>query len=397
MSVIEITMFSAGNGDCFLVECAGESEARVLIDGGFAKTFSGSAFERLRAISDAGNSIDLLICTHIDSDHIGGLIELLRRNESASNANVIEVRQVWHNSLRSLAEEKAMDGMPQADNELLQSIRQSGYRTPQTADRSEISAMQGSSLSNLIEQGGYTWNDGRGANPIVAPFAHLLNTDCQLTVLTPTRLGLDGLLDVWIKALRKVGYSGSISDNAMLADAFEFMCSFDKMQLQSEEIVGKRAQDGDLADVYTPDSSVTNRSSISFILEYAGTKCLFLGDAWAEELVSSLESSGNSNTQIVFDVIKLSHHGSLHNTSPELLNLIDSPRFLVSTDGQKHDHPAFEVLKAIVDRPADFERSIFFNYETDGSTRLRAYRSKSGAAFSVHVDKDVKVRIQANV
>lgn len=91
-------MFSAGNGDCFLIECIGATKAQVLVDGGFSKAFLDSTIEHLRSISDAGESIDLLICTHIDSDHIGGLVELLKRNESSTVASVIELKQVLHNS-----------------------------------------------------------------------------------------------------------------------------------------------------------------------------------------------------------------------------------------------------------------------------------------------------------
>jgi hypothetical protein len=38
----------------------------------------------------------------------------------------------------------------------------------------------------------------------------------------------------------------------------------------------------------------------------------------------------------VFDVIKVSHHGSIHNTSVNLLSLIDAPVFLVSSNGSAH-------------------------------------------------------------
>jgi hypothetical protein len=87
---------------------------------------------------------------------------------------------------------------------------------------------------------------------------------------------------------------------------------------------------------------------------------------------------------MVFDAIKLSHHGSLRNTSPELLNLIDSPRYFISSNGERHNHPDVEVIKAIVDRPTHLHRNLYFNYSTPASRWLKGYTSKSGATFSVH-------------
>ncbi len=90
---------------------------------------------------------------------------------------------------------------------------------------------------------------------------------------------------------------------------------------------------------------------------------------------------------MIFDAIKLSHHGSAHNTSPELLSLVDSEHFFISTNGEGHEHPDFAVLRAIVDRPAAFRRTLHFNYSTPASRRLRTYQSKSNTDFTVEEDK----------
>ena len=140
-----------------------------------------------------------------------------------------------------------------------------------------------------------------------------------------------------------------------------------------------------LADIYTPDQSPANGSSIAVIIKSAGVRALFLGDAWAEDTVARLKSGKPATGPILFDAIKVSHHGSCHNTSPELLATVDAPCFLISTDGSRHGHPDFEVLAEIVDRPAPFERRLIFNYETVGAARLRSHASRSGTPFSVHI------------
>jgi hypothetical protein len=50
-------------------------------------------------------------------------------------------------------------------------------------------------------------------------------------------------------------------------------------------------------------------------------------------------------------------------------------------------------LAEIVDRPAAFERRVYFNYETAASQQLRTYTSKSHARFSVHVPEGEWIQI----
>ena len=98
----------------------------------------------------------------------------------------------------------------------------------------------------------------------------------------------------------------------------------------------------------------------------------------------ALQLLPNVTFPMIFDAIKISHHGSLHNTSPALLELIDSPVYLISSSGERHNHPDLEVLKAIVDRSSDFQRHLYFNYSTPASEYMRNYTAKSGVGFAIY-------------
>jgi hypothetical protein len=161
-----------------------------------------------------------------------------------------------------------------------------------------------------------------------------------------------------------------------LDDVFEFLCAHEVVAPGMHALA---SSDEDLAQLHFPDVSITNGSSISLLVEVEAARILFLGDAWAEDIVTTLMSRGPT----VFDAIKIAHHGSACNTSPELLALVDSPHFFISTDGVGYQHPDFAVLKAIVDRPGTFRRTLHFNYSTGASRRLRTYRSRGGADFAV--------------
>jgi hypothetical protein len=118
-----------------------------------------------------------------------------------------------------------------------------------------------------------------------------------------------------------------------------------------------------------------------------------LGDAWAEDVLKQLQLLKAAGQSMTFDAIKISHHGSLRNTSPDLLALIDAPIYLISSNGVGHGHPDFEVLAAIVDRPAAFKRHIYLNYETSASVRLAQHSSRNGSEFTVHMSAPEWVQI----
>lgn len=109
-----------------------------------------------------------------------------------------------------------------------------------------------------------------------------------------------------------------------------------------------------------------------------------LADAWAEDVIDALRVLQSQGDSLMFDAIKVSHHGSHRNTSPELLKLIDAPIYMVSSNGTGHGHPNVEVLTAIVDRPAAFSRTVYLNYSTDASSILLKHQSRSKTPFTVH-------------
>jgi len=60
------------------------------------------------------------------------------------------------------------------------------------------------------------------------------------------------------------------------------------------------------------------------------------------------------------EFVKLSHHGSKGNTNAELLGIIDSKVFVVSSNGSIHKLPDKQCLSRIIHRGPDAR--IHFNY-----------------------------------
>lgn len=349
----------------------------MLIDGGYAETYQSYIRTNLVDFAANGYQLDLVVATHVDADHISGLLTFFRQNGYFEKPKIIPVHEVLHNSLRSLVlPSQGQTTLRPDDAALLQEIRQRGYPLP-TAPvnlEQEISARQGNSLTQLLRDGGYRWNTHDGTLSVGGDgLRELRMPNALIKVLCPSQTRLDALKKWWVSEIRRLGLVGSLAE---LDDIFEFLCAHEVVDPGAQMLASAEA---DLAKAHLPDDSVTNGSSISLLLKVENCQLLFLGDAWADEIVAALKQEGTT----IFDAIKVSHHGSARNTSAELLSLVDSPHYFISTNGEEHEHPDFAVLKAIVDRPTTFRRTLHFNYATASSRRLKAYSGKAGTDFAV--------------
>jgi beta-lactamase superfamily II metal-dependent hydrolase len=88
--MINLHVVQAEYGDCFILEPdQGKDKVRVLIDGGPYQTFEKHlkpALQKLRL----GGKLDLLILSHIDNDHIIGLLDLFEEIKTEREKGVKE-------------------------------------------------------------------------------------------------------------------------------------------------------------------------------------------------------------------------------------------------------------------------------------------------------------------
>ena len=80
MSDIRIEAYPALEGTAFNKHRK-RKKTNILIDGGFAETYKDYLKPRLISMAENGEELNLVIVTHVDSDHIEGIIELLRKME----------------------------------------------------------------------------------------------------------------------------------------------------------------------------------------------------------------------------------------------------------------------------------------------------------------------------
>jgi len=74
---MQLTAFQSGKGDCLLLADTGD-KTRILVDGGMPDAYSEHVAPALSALRKKNKKdIDLVYVSHIDRDHIGGILRML--------------------------------------------------------------------------------------------------------------------------------------------------------------------------------------------------------------------------------------------------------------------------------------------------------------------------------
>ncbi|MFI5680238.1 ComEC/Rec2 family competence protein [Streptomyces cellulosae] len=290
--MITVEALPALAGDCLWVEWDdGDRRRRMLIDGGTVRAGSALAERFARQPVDA-RDFELVVCTHLDDDHIGGLLGLL-----ASPPEGFSTQDVWFNGHHHLLPPDLL-GMPRAEQ-----------------------------LTALLTEAGTPWNTATGGRSLVvpadetAPLPVIELPGLTLTLLSPTRERLAALRDSWDawKAEQRQRAGAQRPAPPDLLGPSQPVAEIDWHRLALD---------------YTPDKAPGNGSSIAFCAEHTadGSRVLFTGDAHAEVLVAALRRLSPDGCYRA-DLCKVPHHGSAHNTSPELLDVLDCDQWLITTDG----------------------------------------------------------------
>lgn len=329
---MEVNFLKAFNGDCIHITYKHEdSQKNILIDGGIGKTYSyrnlkrksqiiyGELYLLIERIRKAEEFIDLLVLTHVDDDHIAGILKWVKSDPLFSET----VKKVWFNSGSIIKKEFEGDNNEDYDNELV---------LDESEESTDTSIGQGVKFEKIIRDNNI-WKE-----ELIQSLDKIDFFGLEVTILSPDKGNLNKLLGKWEKekpesldTSKKNDYSISIKTHI--------------------------EQDTDFKE----DTSIHNGSSIAFIIQYKDQKMLFLGDSHPSVIINSLktlEHSSENKLDVIFT--KLSHHGSKSNTSSELLELLDCNNFIISSNGDKHSLPHKRCLSRIINYRNNCK--LFFNY-----------------------------------
>lgn len=315
---MELKFLPAFNGESILISFIDPNgiKRNILVDGGISITYRRVLKPLFDKLIKKGEYIDLLIVTHIDDDHIGGIKELfqdVRQDKSF-------IKKVWFNSGEALSQffnqphDKARDvGLVMNDG--VESGTKSGVTLENELKKLELWS------SEIIHN---------NLKPI-----EFFGT--QITILSPSNHGISKLNDKWETDTNQEVNSSS-------SDDYE----------KSVEELSKLP--------FKTGTSTPNLSSIAFLLEYKGKTVLLTGDSCPTVLTTKLIDLGYSkDSKLKLDLFNISHHGSKKNTNYDLLSLIECSQYAVCTDGKQYGFPHKEALSRIVTTTQNSH--IYFNYD----------------------------------
>ncbi len=336
-------MLPANDGDCILVQAIGaEAETTsILIDGGRSRSYEIWK-PHLDQLLASRKIIDLLVVTHIDGDHVEGIISFLRD----VNRDVA-VSEIWFNGYEQVI---AVQQRP--------------------ADIEAFSAKQADQLSRLLNSMTTPWNSITSKGPLsrdTVPLPVELGP-FKIRIVTPSSRKLAALATRWDAILTEVDSQTSLQTQSGLE-------SFGTKPIDVEEL----AKSNDI-----PDTARPNGSSIGFLLNAFGHSILLTGDCHAEDLALGIRELGaTQDLPLEVSVMKVSHHGATKNTSKHLLSLIKSEYYAFSTDGQHRDHPDRKIVSKIL-KSSEAKKVLAFNYESKRSALWRDDQMEKDHNYSVY-------------
>lgn len=402
-----IDMFPAENGDAFLIRF--DNKKNILIDMGYIDTYKNYIKDRLLKIKDENQCIDLLIITHIDEDHIEGAIEFFKENGSANNPNIIEVKEVWHNSYRHLQFNKEkVCNVTNFEKTQLEEIKlsNSGVISKGMDETSHVSARQGSTLAGYLYGLGYLnnkWNSSFKGAAVSLDNKNEIELDgIKIYILSPGTNKLKNLSSLWLEKLRKMDADFSISDEEIFDDAYEMYIKKIKPIIDINEDKNISCESTDFETFIKKnikqgrkDESKSNGSSIAFVLEYEGKKLLFLGDSHEDIIMESLARYKENGKTLKFDVVKVSHHGSIKNNFKWIEDIV-ADNYLISTNGENHNHPSREVIAKIL-KFNEQKKTLYFNYPVDILNDIEKDNLKEEYNYSIVVgNRDSSLQIEVS-
>lgn len=341
--IFRITMLPAQDGDCLLVEVGEKaSPYRLLIDGGRAK--ATPSIRALLASLPAREAplIDVLVLTHVDEDHIEGLLTLLEEAPQADHW----FDDVWFNGRQHLWQAR---GVAAPQPKIMPAPR-AGAPRPQ---EDVLSVAQGNEFAQLIARLKLKWNDAFGGAPVMTELARPLPAlavarDAVLTILGPPKEKLATFAPNWPAA-----FAGAARQPEPTLRAAR-----DRPKVTRDNL-GALAKSLDQADTAKP-----NGSSIVLALQFRRRSALFAADAHPNDLAKALRRFAPNGKRAVFTLVKAAHHGSARNNTTLLMQALEGAQWLISTDGSRHYHPDPEAIARIVlNGPPGKE--LVFNYLSD--------------------------------
>lgn len=362
-----IKTFESGAGDCIFLVMKDEMDNscfHIMMD---CNVLTDEIKAYIR--DELYKRIDVLIVTHIDSDHANGITKLMRNPDFAD----MQIGMILFNGFQPQTEQPQT--LPPKTVEKLQTVAE---LLPPTVDEAfqKTNGMDAACLITELNKHPQ-WKAVWRQTPILAGETMPLGNNGKwgrLRVLSPTQDAMDNLLhDVKLEYAKRLSSAPPNEDFLDQDKYYELMLRLAELRKRpsfarktnAEAITKEKLNKS--AKIDAEENGVTNANKASLAFCWEGgeevKRILLMGDAVSSQVVNEL--NGIENGRIWFEAVKVSHHGSKHNTSIELNTKVDSAHYFF-TGGKDNEGPDIETVAKIAMKPlADGveQRVIHYNHE----------------------------------
>lgn len=330
----------AHKGDCLLLHFGTASNPHLaVIDGGPSNTWRPALKPRLDALKTERGldesdplPIDWLVVSHIDDDHIKGILELTHELTEAQEQNEpapYRLSTIWHNSFADLLETKP---------EQLEASVAAQFGAASTADLAvdlypRLTLDAAKVLASLPQ--------GRKLRDDIRKLKLSLNKPFQRVVM----------LDPSAQRKTVFGPRGAGGINVRVLGPLQPQLR--QLQMKHKQYLQKlkkKQSDPESALAAFTDTSATNLSSIVMEVSSGSHKVLLTGDARGDFILEGLKACGllEADAPYVVDILKVPHHGSDRNMKEEFFVCVHATHYVFSGNGQ-HGNPERQTLQMLFD------------------------------------------------
>lgn len=359
--IFTLEALKAKHGDSLLLHYGEQSSPElIVIDGGPKGVYKQALKTRLDEIKESrfpneSLPIRLLMVSHIDDDHIVGVLDLtdeLVNLHDAGRKLPYDITTLWHNSFddilgnqpNALFASLETAAMPAAIGGPMPSrfpLSRGGAAVVASVPQGQRLRQNARKLSLGINFG----SPGLVLAPASGKKSVKMGSGLTFTVIGPNQQRLKNLQEEWDKQLARM-----------------------------KKVKAKEA--AAIAAAFT-DSSVYNLSSIIVIAQAGNRRMLLTGDARGDEIIEGLQKQSLMKGGTVhFDVLKVPHHGSDRNVSTDFFRQVMADNYVISADG-KFGNPELATLKMISDARG---KGTYRVYLTNKETRLESFYKRERAA-----------------
>lgn len=373
----------ARKGDCLVLHYGSKTNPGLgLIDGGPSQVYGPHLRPRLEQIRKSRKlgpndplPVDFMMVSHIDDDHINGILELtkeLLEAKATKKPLPFKIQSVWHNTFDDII-----------------------GNNPKELTAAVTAQFGAASLSGEP--------DTDGLDPDVARVLASVSQGFRLRDdLRGLKLRINPEFEGKLVIAKKKAKTIDMGKGLKFTVVGPMHDEIAALQKDHDTFLKKKEKAGTASVLAAfTDSSVANLSSVVVLAEVGKKRMLLTGDARGDkvleglELVGLLKNDGKSTMHV--DVFKGPHHGSDRNADPILFRRVTADHYVFSGNGE-HGNPERETLQMLLDERGDEDDyTIHLTYPVDEIDVARKEDwEKEQAKEKARKKKNPKVKVRAN-